>query len=206
MPLSSTDAPRKRHCRPSINLDQPSRCSLVWRFPLHSTRPHVLFQRRMTPGPVITSRNCLPPGETIRPATLVLSYRQGSVGLSLRVHCFLSRGPTRSTRSVRTTRPPRPVQSTTDLHRLGNDNVLLPCSNNKASLRGPSVKSPSSGQTESILSSSRNGKVTVACPDVKEPTLDVIDKNCSIFMKTSYRRFSGAFTASGPRLRSERHA
>ena len=118
MALSSTGADCKRHCRPSINPNQPSRSSLGGDFLCSRPGTPVLFQRRVTPGPVITSRNCLPPGETIRPATHVLSYRQGSVGLSLRVHHFLSRLPTRSTRSIRTMRPPRPVRSTTDLHHL----------------------------------------------------------------------------------------
>ena len=46
----------------------------------------------------------------------------------------------------------------------------------------------------------------VACLQVKEPTLDVINKNFPTSMKTSYRRFSGAFTANGPQLQSERLA
>ena len=84
--------------------------------------------------------------------------------------------------------------------------AMLLCSNNKGCWYCASDKSLSSGQIDTILSSRLNDQVIMASPDVKEPTLDVIDKNCCTSMKTCYRRFSGAFTASGPRLRSERHA
>ena len=165
------------------------------------------FERQVTPGPVITSRNCLPPWETIRTATLVLSYRQGSVGLSLRLHHILFQEDRHS---------PLAPSGRCNHFVLSNQHhafiisirqgVMLPCPNNKVSLPGASDKSPSSGQIDTILSSCRNWKVMVASPDVKAPVPNVNNKHCSTFIQTSYRRFSGTFTASGPRLWSEQHA
>ena len=83
---------------------------------------------------------------------------------------------------------------------------MLFCSNNKGCWCCASDKSPSSGQIDTILSLRRNGKVMEASPDIKEPTFDVINKNCSTSKKTSGRCFSGTFFAAGPQLQAKQHA